>query len=109
MANSLWSWPSRRTLSVAQDLYDRYKVTTYPRTDSQYLPSDMTEKVNGIIETLGGIEAYTAHVNRLQSEGLRNTERNFNDAKVSDHYARSSPLACCLARRCRRTMPSCST
>ena len=86
-ANRLWSWPSRRTLSVAQDLYDRYKVTTYPRTDSQYLPSDMTEKVNEIIETLGGIEAYTTHVNRLQHEGLRNTERNFNDAKVSDHYA----------------------
>ena len=86
-ANSLWSWPSRRTLSVAQDLYDRYKVTTYPRTDSQYLPSDMTEKVNEIIETLGGISEYTGHVGRLQSEGLRNADRNFNDAKVSDHYA----------------------
>ena len=36
-ANSMWSWTSRRTLSVAQELYDTHKLTTYPRTDSRYL------------------------------------------------------------------------
>ncbi|MGB0616930.1 MAG: DNA topoisomerase [Candidatus Poseidoniaceae archaeon] len=86
-ANSLWSWPSRRTLSVAQDLYDRYKVTTYPRTDSQYLPTDMTGKVDETIATLADIKEYKEHIARLNEEGLRNTARNFNDAKVSDHYA----------------------
>jgi DNA topoisomerase-3 len=86
-ANSLWSWPSRRTLSVAQDLYDRYKVTTYPRTDSQYLPTDMTAKVDETIATLADIKEYKDHIGRLNKEGLRNTTRNFNDAKVSDHYA----------------------
>ncbi|DAC34453.1 MAG TPA: hypothetical protein D7I05_03965, partial [Candidatus Poseidoniales archaeon] len=86
-ANSLWSWPSRRTLSVAQDLYDRYKVTTYPRTDSQYLPTDMTAKVDETIATLADIKEYKEHIGRLNKEGLRNTARNFNDAKVSDHYA----------------------
>ena len=86
-ANSLWSWPSRRTLSVAQDLYDRYKVTTYPRTDSQYLPTDMTAKVDETIATLADIKEYKDHIGRLNKEGLRNTARNFNDAKVSDHYA----------------------
>ena len=108
VANSLWSWPSRKTLSVAQDLYDRYKVTTYPRTDSQYLPSDMTEKVNEIIETLGGIKEYTTHVKRLQSEGLRNTDRNFNDAKVSDHYA-IVPTGVLPSEALPRTMPKLST
>ena len=35
-ANSMWSWTSKRTLSVAQQLYDTHKLTTYPRTDSRY-------------------------------------------------------------------------
>ena len=44
-ANSLWSWSAKRTLGVAQDLYDKFKLTTYPRTDSKHLPEDMHETV----------------------------------------------------------------
>ena len=86
-ANSLWSWSAKRTLGVAQDLYDKFKLTTYPRTDSKYLPEDMHETVAKTLDNLGGQSDYNVHVKRLQSEGLSNSKRNFNSSKVSDHYA----------------------
>lgn len=86
-ANSMWSWSAKRTLGVAQDLYDKFKLTTYPRTDSKHLPDDMHETVAKTLDNLGGQSTYTEHVKRLQSEGLSNSKRNFNNSKVSDHYA----------------------
>jgi len=86
-ANSLWSWSAKRTLGIAQDLYDKFKLTTYPRTDSKHLPEDMHETVAKTLEQLKVQGDYTEHVNRLQSNGMSNATRNFNDAKVSDHYA----------------------
>ena len=86
-ANSLWSWSAKRTLGIAQDLYDKFKLTTYPRTDSKYLPEDMHETVAKTIDELGSQSDYSAHSNRLKADGLKNANRNFNNAKVSDHYA----------------------
>ena len=83
----MWSWSAKRTLGVAQDLYDKFKLTTYPRTDSKHLPEDMHETVAKTLDQLSGQPDYAEHVNRLQSEGLSNAKRNFNNAKVSDHYA----------------------
>ncbi len=80
-ANSMWSWSSKRTLSIAQDLYDRYKVTTYPRTDLKHLPSDMGESIDAVLSSLNGTE-YALLVGVLRAEGLRNESRNMDDAKV---------------------------
>ena len=86
-ANSLWSWSAKRTLGVAQDLYDKFKLTTYPRTDSKHLPEDMHETVAKTLEQIKGQADYVEHVERLQTNGLSNAGRNFNNSKVSDHYA----------------------
>lgn len=86
-ANGMWSWSAKRTLSVAQDLYDKFKLTTYPRTDSKHLPEDMHETVAKTIDQLGSVASYREHSDRLKSDGLKNAGRNFNNSKVSDHYA----------------------
>src|ERR1700752_3811927 len=39
-ANSRFGFSAKTTLSLAQALYDRHKVLTYPRTDSRALPED---------------------------------------------------------------------
>ena len=43
---------AKRTLQIAQQLYEKFKVITYPRTDSRYLPEDYVATVKG---TLGKI------------------------------------------------------
>ncbi len=39
-ANGRFGFSARRTLQVAQQLYEKHKVLTYPRTDSRHLPED---------------------------------------------------------------------
>jgi DNA topoisomerase-3 len=38
--NSRFGLSARRTLQIAQALYEKHKAITYPRTDSRYLPED---------------------------------------------------------------------
>ena len=39
-ANSRFGFSAKTTLSLAQALYEKHKVLTYPRTDSRALPED---------------------------------------------------------------------
>ena len=39
-ANGRFGFPAKRTLQIAQALYERHKMITYPRTDSRALPED---------------------------------------------------------------------
>ena len=86
-ANSMFSWPAKRTLNVAQALYERHKLTTYPRTDSRFLPTDMKDTINATLSNLGQLDEMEGFIQNLTSNGLQNVSRNFNDAKVSDHFA----------------------
>src|SRR6266853_1811963 len=39
-ANSRFGFSAKRSLQIAQALYERHKAITYPRTDSRALPED---------------------------------------------------------------------
>ena len=74
---------AKRTLQIAQQLYERHKVITYPRTDSRYLPEDYLATVKS---TLGKIDNPHAH-KALESNWVKPSKRIFNNAKISDHFA----------------------
>jgi DNA topoisomerase III len=74
---------AKRTLQIAQQLYERHKVITYPRTDSRYLPEDYLATVKS---TLGKIDNPHAH-KALESNWVKSSKRIFNNAKISDHFA----------------------
>src|SRR5438045_1373588 len=76
---------AKRTLQIAQQLYEKFKVITYPRTDSRYLPEDYIATVKA---TLGRIKdpALAAHARRA-IELVKPSKRIFNNAKISDHFA----------------------
>src|SRR2546423_2037 len=76
---------AKRTLQIAQQLYEKFKVITYPRTDSRYLPEDYVSTVKS---TLGKIRdpALAAHA-RKAIELMKPSKRIFNNAKISDHFA----------------------
>ena len=75
------------TLQIAQALYERHKVLTYPRTDSRYLPDDNLNNVRRIMadfpEASLGVHAQKA----LDNGWVRPNRRVFNTAKVTDHNA----------------------
>ena len=87
-ANSRFGFSARNTLGIAQALYERHKVLTYPRTDSRCLPEDYTGTVKQTLESLG-----QARYSSLASDVLKNdwvhggNKKVFNNAKISDHFA----------------------
>jgi DNA topoisomerase-3 len=86
-ANNRFSFSARRTLQIAQLLYERHKAITYPRTDARCLPEDYVPTVKKTLKALGGsaLGAFASKV--LVQDWVRPNKRIFNNAKVSDHFA----------------------
>ena len=86
-ANRRFGFSAKNTLAIAQALYERHKVLTYPRTDSRALPEDYLGTVRGVLESFGG-GAYGTFAQSILGQGwVRPNKRIFNNAKVSDHFA----------------------
>jgi DNA topoisomerase-3 len=83
-ANRLFGFSAQKTLDLAQALYERHKLLSYPRTDSRYLAQDVVATVPRIVKA---IEApYREHL--APRTGERALGRRFvDDAKVTDHHA----------------------
>src|SRR6266699_3244707 len=86
-ANSRFSLSARRTLQLAQALYEKHKVLTYPRTDSRYLPEDNLGQVRKVMSNFDDPSLATHAQKALHNEWVKPTKRVFNNAKVSDHHA----------------------
>ncbi len=85
-ANRQMGLSAAQTLKIAQALYEKHKLITYPRTDSQYLTHDMPGKVKKALESLTG-EPRQALAQKVLSAELSRSRRIYNDEKVSDHHA----------------------
>ena len=85
-ANGRFGFPARMTLQIAQALYEKHKVLTYPRTDSRYLPEDHLATAKEVMGSFSGELAKHAK-KAMQAGWVKPNKRIFNNAKVSDHFA----------------------
>lgn len=74
------------TLSIAQDLYEKHKILSYPRTDSQCLSTDLYQEIGRHLQCCR-FGKYIEYVDRIDMTTMQPQKRYFNDLKVSDHYA----------------------
>jgi DNA topoisomerase-3 len=86
-ANARFGLSASRTLQIAQALYERHKVLTYPRTDSRALPEDYLGTVKGTMQMLKATSYGPFAGTILQNDWVKPNKRVFNNAKVSDHFA----------------------
>jgi DNA topoisomerase-3 len=93
-ANGRFGFSAKTTLSIAQALYEKHKVLTYPRTDSKHLPEDYVAVVKDTMQMLatddlpGPLRPLSAHAAKALKEGyVKPNKRIFDNAKVSDHFA----------------------
>ena len=93
-ANSRFGFSAKSTLALAQALYEKHKVLTYPRTDSRALPEDYLQVARDTVGMLadtdlpGPLRALSAHARVALNEGyVKPGKRVFDNAKVSDHFA----------------------
>lgn len=86
--NKKFSYSAQKTLSIAQDLYEKRKLITYPRTDSRYLSEDMRTKLKPIINKLNEVPEYKEFTEYILSlEKLPITKRIIDNSKITDHHA----------------------
>jgi DNA topoisomerase-3 len=86
-ANKRFGLSAKDTLEAAQALYERFKVLTYPRTDSRHLTGDMAKEIDRIVGGVEKIADYAGFAHALLEQPPRPGKRVFDDAKVSDHHA----------------------
>lgn len=85
-ANSRFGFSAKTTLSIAQALYERHKLTSYPRTDSRALPEDYVGTVKKTLGTMEGrLSPFAAKA--LENGWVKKDPRIFNNSKISDHFA----------------------
>jgi len=87
-ANSRFGFSAKNTLGLAQALYEKHKVLTYPRTDSRALPEDYIATVKTTLGMLEGVTGYSVYAEQILKSGwVHPNKRIFNNAKISDHFA----------------------
>jgi DNA topoisomerase III len=87
-ANGRFGFPAKMTLSLAQALYERHKVLTYPRTDARALPEDYLVTVKKTMEVLSATKEYGTFAKRVLKQGwVKPNRRVFDNGKISDHFA----------------------
>lgn len=85
-ANNRFGFSAKTTLGLAQALYEKHKVLTYPRTDARALPEDYLGTVKS---TLGSLpQEYAVFSAEILEQGwVKPNKRIFNNTKISDHFA----------------------
>jgi len=87
-ANGRFGFSAKNTLGLAQALYERHKVLTYPRTDSRALPEDYLDAVKGTLDMLKESDNYLPFAKQVLDKGwVKPNKRIFDNSKISDHFA----------------------
>ncbi|CAG9173734.1 DNA topoisomerase 3 [Cupriavidus laharis] len=88
-ANSRFGFSAKNTLGLAQALYEKHKVLTYPRTDARALPEDYMETVKQTMTMLADSSPnYLLHAKKILSQGwVKPNKKIFDNSKISDHFA----------------------
>ena len=93
-ANSRFGFSAKTTLGLAQALYEKHKVLTYPRTDSRHLPEDYVSVVKQTMKMIseedlpGPLRELAPHAAKAIKDGyVKPNKRIFDNTKISDHFA----------------------
>jgi DNA topoisomerase-3 len=87
-ANGRFGFSAKTTLSLAQALYEKHKVLTYPRTDARALPEDYLKVAKQTVKVLAGMRDYAPFAKAIEkNDWIRPNKRIFDNSKISDHFA----------------------
>lgn len=86
--NRKFGFSAKKTLDIAQSLYEKRKMITYPRTDSRYLSDDMAGKIKQTLGRLKDVPVFSSYAAEvLAKEKLPLSKRIIDNSKVTDHHA----------------------
>ena len=86
-ANGRYGFPAKKTLDLAQALYEKHKVITYPRTSSNYVTEETLPVMSKALDMLRGTEYGELAAGADRSRVHKGNKSVCNPAKVEDHHA----------------------
>ncbi|MGN0947529.1 MAG: DNA topoisomerase III [Megasphaera sp.] len=85
LAGKRYGYTPQQVLDTAQELYER-KLTTYPRSDCEYLPVNQRKDVPRILQNLGALTAGKIG-EWVKGADAKLRSRAWNDSKITAHHA----------------------
>jgi DNA topoisomerase-3 len=85
-AHKFFGYSAKETLSIMQNLYERHKLLTYPRTDSRYISTDIVDTLKDRIKACG-IGQYSKLAYQVLKKPIKANKSFVDNSKVSDHHA----------------------
>lgn len=85
-ASKKWGYTAQQTLDAAQNLYEKYKATTYPRTDCRYIPDSQLQERDNIFTSLVLSDPNLADSVNFAKK-FTHKPKAFNTSKVEAHHA----------------------
>lgn len=79
-----WGMGAQQVLDIAQSLYETHKVTTYPRTDSGYLPLSQLADAPQVLKAV--LMSQPAFSTVLVACDTGQKSRAWNDSKMTAHH-----------------------
>jgi DNA topoisomerase-3 len=86
-ANAKLGFSAKKTLDVAQALYEKHKVISYPRTNSNYVTEQNIPEMHRSLDALKGTSYDTLVKDANRNLVSKNNKSICNPAKVEDHHA----------------------
>lgn len=81
-----YSFSPDKTLEIAQALYEKHKILSYPRTDSQYLSMDIYDEITEHLKSCS-FGRFKEMIDKIDFRNISADKSFFNDLKVTDHHA----------------------
>lgn len=86
-ANAKYGYSAKKTLDLAQALYEKHKVISYPRTNSNYVTEQNITEMHRSLDQLRGTAYSQLAENADKSRVHKNNKAVCNPTKVEDHHA----------------------
>jgi len=84
-AAKAYGMTAKQVLDTCQQLYEKHKLITYPRSDCQYLPTEHLKDVPAVTDAIKQISPKLGA--KLNNADLKKKSRVWNNKKVSAHHA----------------------
>jgi DNA topoisomerase-3 len=84
-ASKRYGMSAQQVLDIAQALYERHKLITYPRSDSRHLPTEHFAQAASVTAAIGPNDADFASA--IANADTKLKSKAWNDAKVDAHHA----------------------
>lgn len=83
-ASNRYGFSAEETLNICQALYEKYKLTSYPRSDCQYLPESQLSDAQVVLDAIAATSPNLAEVVRLADPKIRSEA--WNDRQITAHH-----------------------